>query len=80
MLSLHVQDTWVWSWHAAGMHAGCSCATLHCRPPAPLQTCAYELMRTKERAELTEERGLWRVWNKQIVIGIVSPRQAASRG
>ncbi|KAI7844886.1 hypothetical protein COHA_001538 [Chlorella ohadii] len=37
------------------------------------QTCAYELMRTKERAELTEERGLWRVWNKQIVIGIVPP-------
>lgn len=38
------------------------------------QTCAYELMRTPEREELAVERGLWHVWNKQIVIGIIPPR------
>lgn len=45
----------------------------------PLQTCAYELMRTPEREELAVERGLWRVWNKQIVIGIIPPRHGFGR-
>ncbi|PRW61069.1 hypothetical protein C2E21_0568 [Chlorella sorokiniana] len=43
------------------------------------QTCAYELMRTPDqREELKEERGLWRVWNKRIVIGIIPPSQFLS--
>lgn len=38
------------------------------------QTCAYELIRTPEREEVAAEQGLWRVWQKRIVIGIVPPR------